>query len=187
MVGTNAELFPQILQLYVPPGARVADVTYGRGVFWRQVPSQLYEVLTTDLSTGVDCRALPYADASLDALVFDPPYAHGGLTMKASINRCYRNANGSHESIMRLYAAGVLEAARVLRVGGRLVVKTQDEIESGRQRLTHLEVIELVTTFGFRLLDLFVLLQRTVPAIREPRQAHARKNHSYFVVAEFRR
>jgi hypothetical protein len=27
--GTNDEVFPQILQLYVAPGARIADVTYG--------------------------------------------------------------------------------------------------------------------------------------------------------------
>jgi len=30
---TNDEVFPHILQLYVPPGSLVADVTHGKGVF----------------------------------------------------------------------------------------------------------------------------------------------------------
>jgi hypothetical protein len=29
-VGANADIFPQILALHVPEGARVADVTYGQ-------------------------------------------------------------------------------------------------------------------------------------------------------------
>lgn len=30
----NEEIFPQILSLYVSLGATIADVTYGKGVFW---------------------------------------------------------------------------------------------------------------------------------------------------------
>lgn len=72
--GTNDEVFPSILSLYVPTGSQVADVTYGKGVFWRNVPVSRYDVLPTDLVTGVDCRTLPYADVSIDCVVFDPPY-----------------------------------------------------------------------------------------------------------------
>ena len=32
-VAGNADVFPQILNLHVPPGAIVADVTWGKGVF----------------------------------------------------------------------------------------------------------------------------------------------------------
>ena len=32
-VSGNAEVFPQILNLHVPDGAKIADVTYGTGVF----------------------------------------------------------------------------------------------------------------------------------------------------------
>ena len=34
----NDRAFPSILALYVKPGSIVADVTYGRGVFWRRIP-----------------------------------------------------------------------------------------------------------------------------------------------------
>ncbi len=36
-VGTSDEFFPFVLSLYVPKGNTVADVTYGKGVFWRKV------------------------------------------------------------------------------------------------------------------------------------------------------
>ena len=84
-VAGNAELFPQIMALHVPPGAVVADVTFGGGVFWKRVPPGRYRLLPTDLATGTDCRALPYADGSVDALVLDPPYMNGLLLGTAAI------------------------------------------------------------------------------------------------------
>lgn len=111
----------------------------------------------------------------------------GGATVKESINKCYRNQNTSHESVIRLYAGGILEAARVLRKKGRIFIKCQDEIESGKQCMSHVEIIQLLELFGFRLLDLFTLVQATRPAMRESYQKTARKNHSYMLVGEFRR
>ena len=186
-VGTNAEMFLDILRLHVPEGSKIADVTYGRGVFWRNVDEAKYQLTKSDLQMGIDFRALPYENAVFDALVLDPPYMHGGATVKDSINKCYKNANTSHESIVRLYAGGILEAARVLKQKGIIVIKTQDEIESGKQRMTHIELVHLLELFGFRIVDLFVLVQSTVPAMRETYQKTARKNHSYAIVAELRR
>jgi len=185
-VGTNADQFPDVLEMYVPDGATVADVTYGKGVFWRNIPNGKYNLLETDIQTGTDFSRLPYENQSIDALVLDPPYMHGGATVKASINECYKNQNTSHASVVRLYAAGILEAARVLRKKGRIIVKTQDEIESGKQRLTHVELINILESFGFCILDIFVLLQPSIPAMREQYQKSARKNHSFAIVGEFR-
>jgi hypothetical protein len=185
--GTNADQFPDILKMYVEEGSVVADVTYGKGVFWRNVDVSKYTLLASDLQDGINFCDLPYANESVDTLVLDPPYMHGGATIKKSINDCYKNQNTSHESVVRLYAGGILEATRVLKKKGRIVVKTQDEIESGRQRHTHIEIINMLEMFGFRVLDTFVLVQPTIPAMREKYQLSARKNHSYAIVAEFRR
>ena len=72
----NEHVFPKILELYVAPGSVAADVTYGKGVFWRNVEPSEYQLLTSDISSGIDCRELPYANGELDCLVFDPPYMH---------------------------------------------------------------------------------------------------------------
>lgn len=186
-VGNNADLFPVILGMYVQDGAVVADVTYGKGVFWRNVPEGKYQLKATDLQDGIDFRRLPYEDCTVDALILDPPYMHGGATVKSSINDCYKNQNTSHESVVRLYAGGILEAARVLKKKGRIIVKTQDEIESGKQRHTHIEIVQMLELFGFLILDTFVLVQKSQPAMRENYQNTARKNHSYAIVAEMRR
>ncbi|MDZ4262247.1 MAG: site-specific DNA-methyltransferase, partial [Pseudomonadota bacterium] len=64
----NADVFPQILDLHVPDGAKIADVTYGTGVFWKKVDLTRYELTPSDIGTGVDCRTLPYEDGTFDAI-----------------------------------------------------------------------------------------------------------------------
>ena len=191
-IGTNDKVFPHVLSLYVPLGSTVADVTYGKGVFWRRVPAGCYRVLTTDLSTGTDCRHLPYEASSVDCVVFDPPYMHtpGGSAHANHQNYedYYRNNKASsskkyHEAVLDLYFTAAREAWRVLRQGGTYVVKCQDEVCANRQRLTHVELIIELARQGFVAEDLFVVVREGKPGLsRVLKQAHARKNHSYFLV-----
>jgi hypothetical protein len=193
--GRNAELFPKILALYVPPGATVADVTYGGGAFWKDVAARRYRVLASDVATGIDCRALPYADASVGAAVLDPPYMHspGGTAHDGhqSFERYYRNNGGGgggattkyHAAVLDLYFTAGREAYRVLEPAGVLIVKCQDEVCANTQRLTHVEIINQYATYGFAVEDCFVLVRQNRPGVsRVVRQVHARKNHSYFLV-----
>ena len=48
-IAGNAEVFAAIAALHVPLGARVADITYGKGVFWQQVPVGNYRLQFSDL------------------------------------------------------------------------------------------------------------------------------------------
>ena len=75
-IGSNNEVFPNILSLYVSDGAKIADVTYGKGVFWRKINEGRFDLYPTDLLDGVDCRDLPYANNTMDCVVLDPPYMH---------------------------------------------------------------------------------------------------------------
>jgi hypothetical protein len=191
-VGTNDEVFPSILSLYVSPGSSVADVTYGKGVFWRQVPKDAYRLFPSDLSSGVDSKHLPYESGSLDCVVFDPPYMHtpGGTAHKNHQNfeNYYRNNQASsgkkyHEAVLDLYFLAAKEAFRVLKDGGVYIVKCQDEVCANQQRLTHVEIINQLGTYGFVIEDLFVVVRTGRPGVsRILTQAHARKNHSYFLV-----
>lgn len=201
-VSGNAELFPRIMALHVPPGALVADVTFGGGVFWRRVPPGRYRLLPTDLATGTDCRALPYAAGTIDALVLDPPYmegllrakadTRGGLGSHAALRSAYssgREAAGAasagrwHGAVLSLYLEAAGEARRVLRDHGVLIVKCQDEVSANRQELTHVQIVCALAEIGFYARDLFVLVRPNRPNVaRLLRQVHARKNHSYFLV-----
>jgi len=189
---TNDEVFPLILSLYVAPGSTVADVTYGKGVFWRKVPSDAYDLIATDIQTGVDCRDLPYDDATLDCVVFDPPYMHtpGGSAHVGHQNyeNYYKNNQTTsskkyYDAVLDLYLTSANEAERVLRPGGVYIVKCQDQICANQQRLTHVDLINELDTLGFVAEDLFVVVRLGRPGVsRIIRQVHARKNHSYFLV-----
>ena len=45
----NEYLFPQILDLHVPKNAIIADITFGKGVFWNRVNLKDYELHASDL------------------------------------------------------------------------------------------------------------------------------------------
>jgi hypothetical protein len=193
-LGTNDDLFPQIIELYLPGGGWVADVTYGKGVFWRNVDMQKYKLHKSDLSMGIDCRNLPYAPDSMDCVVLDPPYMHtpGGTAHVGHQNfeAYYKNNHTGnktekkyHEAVLDLYFEAGKEAKRVLKHKGIFIVKCQDEVCANKQRLTHVELINEFERNGFITEDLFVIVRPGKPGVsRMLTQKHARKNHSYFLV-----
>jgi hypothetical protein len=198
-VAENASVFKTILELHVPKGSTVADVTYGLGAFWRGIPKGEYDLKATDMKTGVDCRKLPYEDGSFEALVLDPPYMEGlfrratnhmaGGGSHTAFRRAYSNgqthdgAAKYHDAVLELYFRAGEEAHRVLKPKGVLIVKCQDEVSANLQRLTHVEIINRYAEMGFYPKDLFVVVRANAPCItRLKKQEHARKNHSYFLV-----
>ena len=198
-VSGNADIFPAILKLHIPEGSKIADVTYGSGVFWKNVDLEKYELLPTDIATGVDCRNLPYKSGSLDAVVLDPPYMEGllrsnkahkaGSGVFSAFREYYSNgdeiSNGPkwHAAVTDLYFRSGAEALRVLRDGGIMIVKCQDEVSANRQWLTHIEIINYYEQLGFYTKDLFVVVRQNKAGItRLKKQVHARKNHSYFLI-----
>lgn len=198
-VGRNAEVFAQILALHVPLGSVVADVTYGKGIFWQKVPPGQYELLPSDIETGVDCRNLPYEDASIDCVVLDPPYMEGFYRQKkkhlamqgqySSFREMYSNGKAKRQeskyqqAVLDLYLQAGEEAARVLSRKGIFIVKCQDAVSSRRQHFMHVDLINAYTQNGFYAKDLFVVVRNGRPSVsRILQQMHARKNHSYFLV-----
>lgn len=197
-VGNNADLFPDVLRLHVPLGSTVADVTYGEGVFWRKINPDDYTVLASDIKTGTDCRSLPHADDSLDAVVLDPPYMEGffrtssraGSGTHAALSRRYSSGGEAdatgpkHQAaVLHFYLQATAEAQRVLRPGGVLILKCQDAVSAGRQHLTHVDIVNALRARGMYAKDLFVLVRPGRPSVsRILQQVHARKAHSYFLV-----
>ena len=115
-ISGNEAVFPEILKVHLPDGGDVADVTFGKGVFWKSVDLEKYKLKASDLylkettkqrfkhinpKDGVDCRELPFGEKSLDCLVLDPPY----------MESFYRNNNdhiggkGSHRSFTEAYSS----------------------------------------------------------------------------------
>lgn len=182
--GDNSDIFPNILSLYAKEGDIIADVTYGKGVFWKQVDTKIYRFLPSDIITGVDYNNLPYKKNCLDMLVLDPPYMghNGGKDYTVARNYNVNVKKYDKNYISKLYFNGILQAFNILKKGGKLIIKCQDEIQSGKQNMNHIIIIDYALKNGFRVEDFFIVIRKNIPLMRHSFQLHARKNHSYFIV-----
>jgi DNA modification methylase len=144
-----------------------------------------FKLLKSDLNPasrdvrGADLRRLPYNNCSVDVLVLDPPYAQN--VHSHALAKWYSRGSPAMTAADRreLYRGGMREAARVLKPGGTLWVKTKDQVEWEGQRWRHIEIYQDALALGFCGRDLFVIL--TAPPIlgRWNKQKHARKNYSF--------
>lgn len=183
--GNNAALLRAVADLYLPPSCSIADLTYGKGVFWKQCPE--LQVVGSDLVTvperPYDFTATPYADKSFDVVVLDPPYAHGATTHITEQQYQLKSLKGaSMREILELYRLGLVEACRLATQ--RVLVKTKDTIEHGKQVWSHIHIHQQALELGLYPRDLFVL--KTQPPCEQRWnglvQKHSRKNLSYLWV-----
>ena len=122
--GDNGDALKAAATLYLQEGDAVADVTYGKGVFWRKIDCARIRLFASDMHTippkqtalfkdrvmvRADFTALPYPDSSMDRVIFDPPYTHNpGNHMTDARYRLAETSKGKyHADIMRdFYGAG---------------------------------------------------------------------------------
>ncbi len=182
----QSEIINNIIQLYCPGGIDL-DPTYSTGVFYKHVPEPRLKFDLKVQVAGVtecDCRHLPLADNSQQVIMFDPPFVCGSRAEgKPGIIKerfgYYKNVT----ELLAFYQEALVEFYRLLAPGGILIFKCQDTVESGKQYLNHVSIINYASSIGFYPLDLFILLARNV--LISPNmlnQQHARKSHSYFLV-----
>lgn len=190
-------VFPSILKLYAKEQDLILDLTWGRGVFWKRVEMEKYNVVANDqfsenarVDTHYDFRSTHFLDGYFDMVVFDPPYMPnsgtiGGNSTVKSVADAYRNNDSTplknQKEVVALYQDGVAEATRILKARGYLVVKCKDMTGSGREGWIH---DKIMNTPGFRCEDLFVVIM-SGNQLFDPKwknQHHSRKNNSYFVV-----
>lgn len=171
--GTNADLLRQVAKLWIKPEDRFIDVTAGNGTFWARTdvqPARSDIRLPPGIHLIADCRKLPYRNASVDVVAFDPPYqpVHGQTERSFGVGRSYGLTGGpgpvlqTISDVLGLYEAGIAECARVLVPGtGRLLVKCQDMTYNHRLHLVFLDVLRRMTAAGIDLTDHFILVNNS--------------------------
>ena len=182
----NGPLIATAAKLWIGDDDLVVDVTYGKGNFWTVYrPARL---VAHDLKIdGVDFRRLPEGGGSVDVVVFDPPYiAQGGRSSSTEpefldrygLTDCPKTVPES----LRLISHGMTEGARVLKPGGRLMVKCMDYVSGGRLVLGRHHVVTTALTLGLEQVDEFVHHSGTGPQPKRDRQLHSRRSHSFLCV-----
>jgi len=181
-----------IRDLHCPDGFD-CDMTFGNGMFWKNLPRPKHCFDVTPLHHGVvqaDSRALPLPGESLLSAVFDPPFLTyvkegrdhkgGAVAMTARFGGYY-----SYADLEDHYRDTISEAYRVLKPKGKLIFKCQDIVHNHRLHCTHVKVINMAESEGFRVRDMFVLGAKSrMPGPQAGQQRHARVWHSYFLVLE---
>lgn len=186
VTGDNSDLIREVSKIYLKDGMNVADVTYGKGVFWKQIDLSKINFFPTDIQMGVDMLDLPYENNTMDVVVIDPPYMyHSSTTHKESVDQGYQN-NARVEAgiygvdaVNQMFYDAMMEAKRVLKPKGTMWVKCQDQIMGGEQWRQHIFIYDW--SLDLRLIDedLFILVQKGHPTMRHNYQLHSRKNCSY--------
>lgn len=190
---SNAELIADCARLgYLRKEWRTLDPTYGYGTFWNAWrpntlfgtdldPEKTMPTLRKMYPEGVDFTDLPWSEAFFDAVVFDPPYKLNGTPTEMVDERYGVHKVATWRDRMKLIEDGLTECSRVLKAGGYLLLKCQDQVCSGKIRWQTIEFTIHARTLGLGLVDRFDFLSyRAQPA--GTRQVHARRNASTLLV-----
>lgn len=191
---SQTDILKDIIRLYIPTGRIDADVTYSKGVFYKdgniKKPRYRFDIFPQDERTVyADCRDLPLKSNSINSMIFDPPFlaTSGKSLQQTGDNNLMLRRFGYYSNEKELhtfYRDSIAEFYRVLFENGILIVKCQDKISSGKQYLSHVFIINQAIEQGFYPEDIFVLLakSRLIADWQAKNQKHSRKFHSYFIV-----
>lgn len=191
---SQTEILKNIVKLYISTGRIEADVTYSKGMFYRdgnvKSPRYKFDVLPqTEDTVQADCRDLPIKSNSIGSMIFDPPFlatTGKSLSREGNNNLMLRRFGyySSEKELHKFYREALKEAYRVLSKDGILIVKCQDKISSNKQYLSHVYMLNCAIEQGFYPEDLFILLakSRLTADWQARNQKHSRKFHSYFIV-----
>lgn len=172
---SNAFLIEDVARLgWLRSEWETLDPTWGRGVFWKRwrpdrlVASDLYTmperliyrdgVIVHTGRPSFDFRAMPYPDASWDAVVLDPPYKLNGTPTEKVDTPYGVDKVMPWQERMQMIRDGITECARVVKPRGIVLVKCQAQVVSGAIRWQDIEFTNHAATKGLTLVDRFDLL-----------------------------
>jgi len=176
---SNAHMIADVAKLGYITGL-VLDPTYGiHGGFWKVWrPDGL---VTHDIKLdGVNFLHLPYPDATFDTVTFDPPYKLSGTPASAGFDTRYGvDRYKRWQDRIQLMVRGLTECFRVLKPGGHLLAKCQDQVCSGAKRWQTDILTARAAELGHCKIDRFDFLRPPRP---QRSQVHAHSNYSTLLV-----
>ncbi len=188
------EILDAIIKLHVEGNAFEVDVTYGNGVFYKKglpQPTHRFDIDPTLTNTTKTCSSdnTGLADASINSVIFDPPfltYIRKQRVGNSSMVMAKRFSGYWHvDELIKHYQATLVEAARILKHKGIMVIKCQDIVHNHKLFCTHAHILNWAAP-SFRLKDLFIqaATHRMPAPNRKGTQKHARVYHSFWLVLQ---
>jgi len=189
----------------MPNGGLIADVTWGRGVFWKKIQNgqpnlfngATYTIIGSDIEQKADVKAdfrcLPYRDETFDCVVLDPPWRvfspasdKSFIEKQSDFNQRYKMPSLSSDSIINLYRSGIKEAKRIARSAGILIIKCQDAVMDNGKRWVSFEVLEMANENSLIPIDRMTQVAASGIALwlspNQKNQRHFRARESFYWV-----
>lgn len=183
---SDRDILAAIRHLYLDGKNFDLDPCYSTGRFYGNLEPPRYKFDLTPLSPDVVQNdlldGLPLPTASIDGIVFDPPFMFGthGQTRNNVMAKRFTMFDTWNE-LEKMYRTALAEFYRVLRPGGIVAFKCQDYTDSVTT-LTHCFVHNWAIFTGFKVEDLFVLVRPNRIWNSNLIQRHARKFHAFWLV-----
>lgn len=179
-------ILANILKLYNNSKPIEADLTYSKGVIWKNLPQPNRKFDIHPLADGVEnlniAENLP--TGIFGSVLFDLPFIVriAGAADSSIITRRF-DAFHSKTELLDTNTRMLYLSHRLLKKKGILVIKTGDCIYAGTQIFTHVHLINEASSIGFEVEDLFILTRKNVILSSNVKQIHhARKNYCYYLV-----
>jgi hypothetical protein len=188
----DSELLEQLLAFYPrKKPRRILDATVNGGRFWR---GSKRPIIGMDLdprfrpSLVADNTAMPFRDACLDVVVYDPPHIpNQGKDHEKDFNQRFglvlRSAKENDYTFTHTFPPFLREAYRVLKAEGILLAKISDYVHHHRYQWAHIELINAARNIGFQPCDCIVKIRKG--PIVDPRWKiahHSRRQHCYWII-----
>ena len=185
---TDTEILNGISELYLNGQNFELDPTYSKGVFYKafKEPNMKSDLISLfDDVIQSDCRKLWLDDNTINSICFDPPFLfRTSKTVNNDINCKRFSYFGSRNELLEFYNDSIIEFDRILKRKGIIAFKCQDASEWGKNYFTHIDIFNIVTNAGLKVIDLFILVANNRIYHSELKQRMARKFHSYWYVIQ---
>ena len=181
----SKQVIASILEVEYPDIKTVADLTWGKGAFWKTAP--VHGVIGLDkrprygCQIAADARHVPLVDEAVDVAIFDPPHQHGVSKTTTLQHQADYDRLPNQKDVHQLLADVVPELRRVASIGA--IIKLTDMVEAGRFMPTHmLFAAAAAPQLGWPC-DMAILDSGVVrPMKPNQRVLHLRHAHSYFLI-----
>lgn len=179
-------ILANILKLYNNSKPVDADLTYSKGVIWKNLPPPSRKFDIHPLSNEIEHLAVAenLHTGIFSSILFDLPFIVriDSVTDFSIISRRFE-AFQSKQELLNTNTRMLHLSHKLLKKKGILIIKTGDCVYAGRQIFTHVHLINEATCIGFEIEDLFILTRKNVILSSNAKQIrHARKNYCYYLV-----
>ena len=163
-----------------------ADITYSKGVFWKDIPKPQF---VSDLKPQFDfvkqdnsMELNTLSDNSLKSIVFDPPFLFRNRPSdnidKISSRFSYFKSYGE---LIDMYEKSIKAIYKKLTKGGYLFFKCQD-MSDNKFYCTHYDIITMAEKEGFQLKDIAIKMRKSKLQRDAKQQNCLAKTHCYWLV-----